>query len=186
MLNQIVDLSKLESGKMVFRMYSINPSLIVTSLLKDHRYSLEKKILNVKTSFPDKTNLVTCDQNKISRVMSSLLDNAVQHSPEKKTISIVVEDCIYPVNPSEQAIKISFLDQREERIPQQVIDDFATFINLERRKTGDKANGISLAIAFEIVKHHHGLMEVQNCDPKGVSYSFTLPLNQPILPRPYQ
>ncbi len=179
MLNQIVDLAKLESGKMAFQMYSINLNLIVTSLLKDQRQNLDKKNLSIETSFPSETNQVTCDQHKIGQVMNSLLHNAIHYSPEAETIHIKIEDCRLPQNKMEQAIQISFQDQREERIPQEVVEDFSIFVDQERKKTGGRVNGINLAIAYEIIKHHHGSMQAQNCNPRGVSYLFTLPLNQP-------
>ena len=179
MLNQIVDLAKLESGKMAFQMYTINLNLIVAALLKDHRQNLDKKNLSIKTSFPEETNLVSCDQNKIGQVMNSLLNNAIHYSPEAETIHITIENSPPSQATPEQAVKISFQDQREERIPQEIVENFSIFIDQERKKTGGRVNGINLAIAYEIIKHHHGSMQAQNCNPRGVSYLFTLPLNQP-------
>ncbi len=173
MLNKIVDLSKLESGKMSFQMYSINLSLVVQSLLKENQGILQTKKIKVDTSIPEHTSPVHCDQNKITQVMNSLFKNLLYHSPEGDEVRIAIEE-EHPAG----YMKISFKDRRTDPLSVEIVENFDAYIEKIRIKTGTDFEGIGLAIAYEIIKHHNGQLTARNRKNGGVEYSFTLPFHQ--------
>lgn len=178
MLNKIVDLSKLEAGKMVFQLHSSNLGLIVQALVTEYAEIPNTKGIEVKTEIPDDLTPVVCDSNRITQVMRTLFQNAVSHAPEGSTVRVSLANRFHTDSESIAGLELCFEDNRADLAPQEAVDDFETFIKKERTKTGITGNGINLSIAYEIVKFHKGGFQVANLPGGGTSYSFTLPVHR--------
>lgn len=170
MLNQIVDLSKLESGKMVFQMHSSNLLPMVQSMLSENKALLDSKQIKAKVETSGQVGTVICDQNKMIQVMSVLLSNAVWYAPEESNVTISIR------NKDTQTVGISFHDHREEPLPRIATENIEAFIEQEMIKPGIGTRGIGLAIANEIVKIHKGSLMAENKDTGGSAVWITLPL----------
>lgn len=178
MLNKIVDLSKLEAGKMVFQMHSSSLGLVVQAIINEHRNTLTARGVAVSMEIPHDLNPVVCDNNKISQVMSTLFENAMYHAPDGSTITVTLANRFPRESGSNPALELRFRDCRTDAAPQAAITDFESYIKMERTKTGIGGNGINLAIAYEIIKFHKGAIRVENNPEGGATYSFTLPINR--------
>lgn len=175
MLDKLVDLSKLESGRMVFHTYTCKLSAIVQSLKIELSQPLQKKRLNLKVEIGD-IDSVSCDQNKIALVMHTLLDNAIENAPEGSQITITVAAC---GNESIVAteLKICFKDQRIDPLPQELISDIESYLHKEKIKLGSGDLGVNLAICNEIVKQHRGRLWAERAGD-GSLFCFSLPCQE--------
>jgi len=177
LLGKIVELSKLESGKMTFQTYSCNISLIVQAVVRNALSHLESKNLAIKTQFSNELNSIVCDQNRIIDVLNTLLQNAVQFALEGTEILITTETFIQDRNDRQPCLKISFINTKSEPLGDELIRDFDSFVRKSMVQTGDGNNGIKMVIANEIVKQHNGILWAENKESGLVSFSFSLPSN---------
>ena len=166
LVNDLLDISKIESGKMKLREDLININKIIeenlpgfTKMIKDRKQTLKKELA---IDMPD----IKADMDKITQVFVNLLSNAIKYSPEQG--SIVVKS----VN-LENEIMVEVSDTGEG-VSQENLD---TIFDKFTRVTAEKkeGTGLGLPIAKDIVVLHKGRMWVKSEIGKGSQFYFTLP-----------
>ena len=166
LVNDLLDISKIESGKMKLREDLININKIIeenlpgfTKMIKDRKQTLKKELA---MDMPD----IKADMDKITQVFVNLLSNAIKYSPEQG--SIVVKS----VN-LENEIMVEVSDTGEG-VSQENLD---TIFDKFTRVTAEKkeGTGLGLPIAKDIVVLHKGRMWVKSEIGKGSQFYFTLP-----------
>jgi signal transduction histidine kinase len=166
LVNDLLDISKIESGKMQLKKEEVNMNRIIeenisafTKLIKDKKQSLQKDLAKDMPS-------ITADMDKITQVFVNILSNAVKYSPERGSISI------RSVN-LEKEIMVEVSDTGEGVAPENIDKVFDKFT----RVTADKkeGTGLGLPIAKDIVVLHNGRMWVKSELGKGSQFYFTLP-----------
>ena len=166
LVNDLLDISKIESGKMKLREDLFNINKIIeenlpgfTKMIKDKKQTLKKELA---IDMPD----IKADMDKITQVFVNLLSNAIKYSPEQG--SIVVKS----VN-LENEIMVEVSDTGEG-VSQENLD---TIFDKFTRVTAEKkeGTGLGLPIAKDIVVLHKGRMWVKSEIGKGSQFYFTLP-----------
>ena len=166
LVNDLLDISKIESGKMKLREDLFNINKIIeenlpgfTKMIKDRKQTLKKELA---IDMPD----IKADMDKITQVFVNLLSNAIKYSPEQG--SIVVKS----VN-LENEIMVEVSDTGEG-VSQENLD---TIFDKFTRVTAEKkeGTGLGLPIAKDIVVLHKGRMWVKSEIGKGSQFYFTLP-----------
>jgi len=177
MLDRLVDLSKLESGRMVFQMYTCRLSTVIQSLEKETKSRLDEKKITLQIEISDKVNSVNCDQYKIAYVMNALLNNAIENSPPESKVIIRVEEAQKTMTSSGAMLQVCFQDHRIDPFPNELISNFESYLQTEKAKFCHGDFGVDLAICNEIIKQHKGRLWVEH-DSDGSSFCFTLPVDQ--------
>jgi len=170
LINGVLDLSKIESGKTELSLTNIALPCVIESLrsimvpiLAPRKQSLE---VEVEEGLP----LVCADRIKVKQVLLNLLSNSAKFTPNggKLKVEAVREDNWCRVSVSDNGIGIKKEDQ--ERI-------FEPFCQLDSPLTKEKGGtGLGLAIARQIVEKHGGRIWVESEYGKGSRFTFTLPL----------
>jgi len=170
LINDVLDLSKIESGKMKLRLTNITLSEVIESvrsammpLIAPRKQSLE---VEVEEGLP----LVHADNAKVRQVLLNLLSNATRFTPDggKLKIEAVKEGDWCQVSVIDNGIGIKKEDQ--ERI-------FEPFYQLDSSLTKEKGGaGLGLAVAKQIIEKHGGRIWVESKYGKGSRFIFTLPL----------
>jgi signal transduction histidine kinase len=168
LINDLLDISKIESGKLEIlpRMNSI--TALVKNRLQFYSVMAAKKNIIVHTHFQP-INDFSFDANRISQVFDNFMSNAIKYSPFDKEIhvSIEVKDNEVMVHIRDQGPGISKEDQ--SRL-------FGEFQRLSARPTGgEKSVGLGLAIVKKIVNAHNGRLDVISKLDEGSTFSFILP-----------
>ena len=88
LLNDLLDLSKMESGRMDYKMENSNLFQIVNEAVSELTPAIEEKNLSLKVIDPSVSTKVSCDSYKIGQVVRNLLSNAIKFTPEEKGIEI--------------------------------------------------------------------------------------------------
>jgi len=170
LINGVLDLSKIESGKTELRLTNIALTEVIESLrstmmpiLAPRKQSLE---IEVEEGFP----LVSADRAKVRQVLLNLLSNSTRFTPDggKLKIEAVREDnwCQVSVSDNGSGIK----KKNQERI-------FEPFCQLDSPLTKEKVGtGLGLTIARQIVEKHGGQIWVESEYGRGSRFTFTLPL----------
>jgi len=170
LLNNILDLSKMDAGKTVF---DIAPNDIVQTInnsIVKFRNCADEKNITIGFSSSGEAIERNFDQEYIMQVMTNLLSNAIKFSPENQAIEVVVE-C------SDVTTLVSVAD-RGPGVPQDETEMiFDKFVQSSKTCSGAGGTGLGLAICKDIISSHNGRIWCSdNPNGNGSVFSFTLPV----------
>ena len=180
-LNDLLDLSTLESKKIPIQMERNEMVEIVNEVVSEFKPFLEEKNLLLGLFNEDVPTHVLCDANKIRQVLRNLLSNAIKFTPDGKNIHIIFGTTIlYSQTVIDERLtpKSLLLTIRDEGpgIPADETESiFDKFIQSSKTKTGAGGTGLGLAICAEIIKSHKGKIWAENNPDIGSSFYFAIP-----------
>jgi signal transduction histidine kinase len=184
LLDNLLDLSKLESRKKVCKMEFINIEKVakdVVSELGSIRKEKNLKIIVENPLIPTKT---VCDEQKVMQVIQNLLSNAMKFTPANKQITINFNSGKLPFGQRASdkemisAITVSIKDEGVGIPEIELKTVFDKFIQSSKTKTGAGGTGLGLAICKEIIQAHNGIIWAENNPEGGATFSFMLPYEQ--------
>ncbi|MFH1304940.1 MAG: ATP-binding protein [Candidatus Omnitrophota bacterium] len=171
LINDVLDLQKLEAGKIVFRMEQGDINSVVKEVVQIMEPVTREKQLRLAVETERNLPEVRFDRDKIIQVLVNLLNNAVKFTEEGGiTIRTAGANNFIQVSVEDTGTGIKKSD-----IPKL----FQQFVQLERgegRKTG--GTGLGLAISKEIVQKHGGKIWAESEEGKGTTFHFTLPIKE--------
>ena len=188
LVDDLLDLSKLESGKVAFFLKEDDLRTIVEGVVADCELLFKEKGLTIHMQGPQGPTSVECDPEKIGRVVLNLLSNAIKFTPQGKTITVAMQPATLPIGRRKTDMgtvpALAFMVQDEGvGIPDDELETvFDKFVQSSTTKTGAGGTGLGLAICKEIIEGHGGTIWAENCPEGGASFTFLLPLHQPIFP----
>jgi len=179
LLNDLMDLSLMASGKMVYHMDSYDITWILKNTIVDMQKQLDEKKILLQFDTSDVPTTVICDNVRIEQVFRNLLSNGIKFTPEGRQIEIQIDsensNALSHENPG---LRISVADQGVG-IPEDEFDTiFEKFSQSTRTKTGAGGTGLGLAICSEIINQHGGTISAENNPSGGASFHITLPYQQ--------
>ncbi|MBU2512065.1 PAS domain S-box protein [bacterium] len=177
LLNNLLDLSKLEAQKMDFSFDASDVKTIVTEVTKEFEPLLNEKEISVNIIEPDLDleTTVKCDSFRLGQVFRNLLSNAVKFSPQQSNIKINFQNLLGPKREESQLI-VSVSDQGMGIPPKEKTVIFDKFVQSSKTDKGQGGTGLGLAICKEIIKHHHGKIWAENNQQGGATFFLQLPI----------
>jgi PAS domain S-box-containing protein len=176
LLNNLLDLAKMESGKMMFSFEPCDLVMLIQSVMDEFEPLLSEWHLRIRQESYEFNEQVTLDADKIKQVVRNLLNNAIKFSPDGGIIEIAVYR-------SGGSVRVSVRDQGPG-IPENELDAvFDKFVQSSKTKTGAGGTGLGLAICHDIITEHKGRIWARNRPEGGVVLSFEIPLSQSVYPR---
>jgi len=165
MINGFLNISRLESGKIVLNKTTFRLDLLLAALVE------EANLLdaNHHVSYQARDEIeIFADEDKVTNVISNLLNNAFKYSPENSAISINyrIAGEMVQINVIDQGMGIEAADK--EKL-------FERYYRAENYNT-ISGFGIGLYLSAEIVRRHNGKIWVESEPGKGSTFSFILPL----------
>jgi signal transduction histidine kinase/DNA-binding response OmpR family regulator len=175
LLNQIAEFSLVESGKVSWNMKPILLHPLITRIIDRFQMHLRKKQITLNYQPPDKILQVYADEEKIDRVLSHLMDNAIKFNKEKGQIDIKMEEVRW--KNFHPFVKVSITDTGIGISRENTSYLFTKFGQLGNILT-EKPPGVGLGLAFckEIISYHRGEIGVESEPKKGSTFYFTLPM----------
>ncbi len=170
LMNNLLDLAKLESGKMPFKMALCDFTGILEEALLEMKPLLQEKSLTTTTDIKATNTKLECDKLRMVQVITNLLANSAKHSPNGSNIDITL--CETGLQDGEEALCCSFADCGAGIPENELVSVFDKFVQSSRSKTGAGGIGLGLAICCEIVEAHGGRIWAENRKPTGVRISF--------------
>jgi signal transduction histidine kinase/AraC-like DNA-binding protein/streptogramin lyase len=180
LINQLLDLSKLEAGAMKLQASRMN----IVPLVKGIAYSFESSAglrgisLNVVAEREEIE--VYCDRDMMEKILGNLLSNAFKFTPEGGSVTCTVGRHTIPSHDGEQEIvQITVIDTGIG-IPQEELERvFDRFYQVDASQTREhEGSGIGLALAKELVELHHGTIHVQSEMGKGTEFTVRIPFGR--------
>ena len=166
LVTDLLDLAKIESGKMVMKRVEVDMPELVNEILATYEAEAAKKGLSLEKHIEESAGMIWADRDKISEVVINLLTNAIKYTPAGGSITVSLQGdqkkirC--DVRNSGPGIPKKFL--------RKIFDKF-------ERVTAEKqeGTGLGLPIAKDIVSLHKGRLWVESEAGKGSVFIFTLP-----------
>ncbi len=180
LINQLLNLSKLEAGKLKLNAREEN----IVKLLKTFTQSFESLATQKKVHLDFKSEkeeiIVSIDQNKLEIVINNLLSNAFKFTPEGGRISVEVASMPDDDNGGKEVHII--VSDSGSGIPEDKLEKvFERFYLVDETNVGShEGSGIGLALAKELVELHRGEIRVESKMNVGTTFRIILPIPGPI------
>ncbi|MDZ4794590.1 MAG: chemotaxis protein CheB [Bacteroidota bacterium] len=168
LIEEMLDLSRIESGKLELRKELFSLDELVTETVQDIRFTNTNHIINVALY---SNGMVVGDRDRIEQVIINLVNNAIKYSPDNN----VVEVALHTAENNQIAVSIKDYGIGIDAEHQQKI--FNRFYRAGGKSEESFAGfGIGLFIAKEIIERHNGSISIISEKTKGSTFTFTLPL----------
>lgn len=169
LINDLLDLSKIESGKMKMDLMPINLKPIIERCLGVLKKTIGEKSISVGIDIPSDLPKVRGDDKRLAQVVLNLLDNAVKYTPNGGSVKIKAARV-------DTDIKVDICDTGagipEEDLPR-IFERFYRVDKSHSRELG--GTGLGLSIVKHIVLAHQGQVYVESFPGRGSTFSFTIP-----------
>src|SRR5712692_5612348 len=171
LINQVLDLAKIESGAAEWHSSEIDMRGVLEDSVSAVSQLFKERKIDLTVALPQKVPGIVADRDRLMQVMLNLLSNAAKFSeraPGVVTVSLAQQSGFLRVEVSDNGIGISTADQ-------EVI--FEKFRQVGDTLTGKpQGSGLGLHISRRIIEHFGGRMWVTSRPGEGARFSFTLPL----------
>lgn len=189
-INDLLDLSKIEAGKMDFNFAPTNINTVIGYVKSALSEVAKTKGLNLITSEAENLPDITADAQRLEQVLTNLVSNAIKFTPENKTIKIsssLVNSKDIKINEYfKDSIKLKDVDYIEVCVEDEGIgiaekdllhafDKFAQIENSLSRKAG--GTGLGLPIAKQLLEAHRGAIWCDSELHKGSKFYFVIPVS---------
>lgn len=188
-INDLLDLSKIEAGKMDFNFAPTNINTVIGYVKSALSEVAKSKGLNLLTEETENLPDINADAQRLEQVLTNLVSNAIKFTPENKTIKISSSIINYKdIKINEyfrDTIKLSEGDYIQVCVEDEGIgiaskdllhafDKFAQIENSLSRKAG--GTGLGLPIAKQLLEAHKGAIWCDSELNKGSKFCFVIPL----------
>lgn len=190
-INDLLDLSKIEAGKMDFHFAPTNINTVINYVKSALSEVAKTKGLNLVTEEYQKIPNITADSRRLEQVLTNLVSNAIKFTPEGKTITIssrlvnaddikvneYFKDSIQ--NLSGEYVEVCVKDEGigiESKNLLHAFDKFAQIENSLSRKAG--GTGLGLPIAKQLLDAHKGAIWCDSEINKGSKFYFIIPVSK--------
>jgi signal transduction histidine kinase/ligand-binding sensor domain-containing protein/DNA-binding response OmpR family regulator len=172
LVNQLLDLSKLESGKMKLEASEQDIIPLLKGIFLSFTSFAERKKITLKFNTIEKNLKVYLDRDKLEKIINNLLSNAFKFTPEGGEIDFTIEKMIKDV---EIRITDNGIGITEERIDK-IFDRFYQVDSSHTRQ--GEGTGIGLALTKELVELHKGKIKVESKEGEGTTVTVQLQLGK--------
>jgi signal transduction histidine kinase len=168
-INDILDLSKVEAGKLALTLQAVHVGEVVQDSLTLVEGEAAVKGLRLASAVPTDLPPALADPVRLKQILSNLLSNAVKFTPEAGAVTVGARADEEGLAVWVQDTGVGIAPEDQER----VFREFEQVDNsLGRQHQGD---GLGLALTRRLVELHGGRIRVESAPGRGSTFTFTLP-----------
>ena len=169
LINEVLDLSKIESGKLDIHISSISLNEVMEQCISLIQPLVEESHLELLTCINNKDHIVLADPVRLKQVLLNLLSNAVKYNSEHGHISLNSETI------DENRIRISVTDTGKGLVKDDIAKLFSPFERLDP-KCNIEGTGIGLVISKRLIEFMDGTIGVDSIPGEGCTFWIELNL----------
>lgn len=164
-----LDLSKIESGKVELRREPTNLFELLSSIVETNAMLAKEKSIQIHLQAEEQLPDIMLDSQKVEQVFNNLLSNAVKYSQSNTNVMVILTH-------QDDTVRIAVIDQGQG-IPENELEKlFQPFAKISVKSTaGEKSTGLGLAIVKRLIEAHGGTIEVSSSPGKGSTFLVSLP-----------
>lgn len=182
MLNDLLDISRIESGAITLTPIEVDVPQFIARLIKINRPLGQRKSITLSADVSANVGKAVFDDERIEQVLNNLISNAFKFSYAETRVRVEVRCLTAPEHAPDQNNSIEFdvVDQGQGIKPDELPLVFRDFGKISTRPTaGETSTGLGLSICKRLVELHGGTITVESELGAGSRFAFTLPLNIP-------
>lgn len=170
LVNGILQISRLESGKMPLNRQALDLNELIKDALEAQRPLAEKKNISlelVNVMANGSLPAANADEELVQRILQNLVSNAIKFTPPEGTVSVSAK-----CHPGDDILRVEVRDSGPgvpSSIQDQLFQKFVTGLHEE------KGSGLGLAFCRMAVEAHGGRIWLENSPGEGATFVFTLP-----------
>ncbi len=168
LVNELLELSRIESGKSIYQFQSCLVHKIVKTSVKEFGNVATRKGVRLIIEPVNKLPPVYADFDKISWVLNNLINNALKYTAAGDTVTIGAKLELPDV-------QVYVRDTGTGILPEYIGHVFDKFYQVKGGELEVRGTGLGLYVSREIVRAHHGEIWVSSKPGEGSIFTFTLP-----------
>ncbi|MET0119180.1 MAG: ATP-binding protein [Sedimenticola sp.] len=173
LINDILDLAKIESGKMELNWDFIPAVQLVEGSIRLIRQPAQRKHLQIEYMIEPEINLIHGDSRRLKQVLVNLLGNAVKFTPDNGKIGLDVT-----ISEDNSQVDLTVWDTGIGISKEEQAQLFKPFIQLDNEATRrHSGTGLGLTLVNRMAQLHSGSISVESEPNKGSRFTFSLPWN---------
>lgn len=175
LINDILDLTKIEAGKLSWHISSVSIGEIIRNSVSSIASLANNKSLSITLRVPDSLPRIYGDRDRLVQVITNILSNAIKFTPQGGSVSV---SAVREEEPRQQIV-VRIVDSGVGIHPKDIDVIFEKF-----QRSGDiltthaEGTGLGLAITKQIVEYHGGRIWAESSPGVGSTFAFTLPLDK--------
>lgn len=171
LINDVLDLSRLETGRIKVEKANISFATIVKSAVRENQSAADVRRIAIDFTSTDDSLFIYADAGKMERVAGELINNAIKYTPEEGTITVRLED-------QDRYARLSVQDTGIGMSAEDCKKIWSRFYRTYDSQFFAKGSGLGLSIVKELVEMHQGTIQVKSEKGKGTTFTLFLPLVQ--------
>lgn len=178
MINDVLDLEKIEAGRMEFRREEVDVVDVVDRAIAATAALFETTGLELRREVAGAVPAVVGDRHRLIQVVINLLSNAVKFTPAGSvTVRVAVGDSSRPATPPTREVVVSVADTGVG-IPAEAREKVFEVFGQAGDTLSDapRGTGLGLPISRQILEHHGGRLWLESEVGVGSTFSFSLPI----------
>jgi len=168
LINEILDLSKIEAGRMELDLGEFDLATTVDNTLALVRERAQRREITLNCSVDERIATIHADERKVKQVLLNLLSNALKFTPEGGTIDV-------RASAHDDRVEISVTDTGVGIAPEDLEAVFEEFRQVGTAAKKIEGTGLGLAISRKFIELHGGKIRVTSEVGKGATFAFTVP-----------
>ena len=170
LIEQLLELSRLESGELPLQREEMPLAPIVTQVLSEIEMARSDRGVAVESELPNDLPSVNADRERVHQVLFNLVDNAVRFTPAGGAVTV-------SAHRHNGSVEVKVADTGVGIPPEHLPRLFERFYRADpARSRGDGGTGIGLAIARSVVEAHGGHIRAESELGRGSVFTFDLPV----------
>jgi signal transduction histidine kinase len=169
LINDILDLSKIEAGRMELELTDFDPPTAIDSALTLVRERATRRGIALQKTLDERLGQVQADERKVRQVVLNLLSNAIKFTPEGGRIEIHAV-------PVDGSVEVSVTDTGVGIAPEDQAAVFEEFRQVGASAARQEGTGLGLALCRKFVELHGGTIWVTSAVGAGSTFTFRLPV----------
>lgn len=169
LLNDLLDMSQLESGELRLKVENLDLAALVTSHIDSHLHLFSGRQIRISINAQPNLPKVKADPHRLGQVLTNLLSNAARYSPDGSEIKLAL-------TASNSRVALSVTDQGPGVPAADLPYIFDRFYRVEKsRVRSDGGTGLGLAISKKLMTAMEGHIAVSSIEGEGATFTITLP-----------
>jgi two-component system phosphate regulon sensor histidine kinase PhoR len=166
MVQELVELSRIESSKVPLHLQPIEPDILLKIVIDRLGLQAQRAGHTINLFVNDNVPQVLCDQHPIEQVLVNLLHNAIKFTPHGGEITLTASKV-------DSSVQFSVSDTGVGIPADDIPRIFERFFKSDRARA-ESGTGLGLAIARHLVEAQHGRIWVESVEGHGSTFYFTL------------
>jgi PAS domain S-box-containing protein len=167
LIEDILNISRIESGRVTYRMHNVDCKPIISEILEVHKIQAEEKDIEVFHKFSEEHYDIFADPDALKQVFSNLIGNAIKFTPDKGQVRVRLIKTAATIVLEVSDTGIGIPGKEKDKV-------FDKFYRVYRPGLEIKGTGLGLSIVKEILDAHKAQIEIDSEENKGTTFRVIL------------